>query len=57
MTHRPLVGRTHREPIAIVGIGCRFPGAADSLAFDELLLNGVNAIGEIPRDRFDLDSL
>src|SRR4051794_29544112 len=38
--------------IAIIGIGCRFPGHADSPgAFWELLRNGVDAITEIPADR------
>ena len=41
------------EPIAIVGIGCRFPGGAGARAFWELLRDGVDAIGEIPPDRFD----
>ncbi len=48
--------RTPPEPIAIIGIGCRFPGGADSpQTFWRLLLDGVDAITEIPRDRFDLD--
>jgi len=41
------------EPVAIVGIGCRFPGANDPAAFWELLRNGVDAISEVPTDRFD----
>ena len=44
-----------REPIAIVGIGCRFPGAHGPRAFWELLRGGVDAIGEIPASRFDAD--
>src|SRR5215510_3238351 len=44
------------EPIAIIGIGCRFPGAHGPSAFWELLCNGVDAITEIPRDRFDIDA-
>jgi acyl transferase domain-containing protein/acyl-CoA synthetase (AMP-forming)/AMP-acid ligase II/NADPH:quinone reductase-like Zn-dependent oxidoreductase/NAD(P)-dependent dehydrogenase (short-subunit alcohol dehydrogenase family)/acyl carrier protein len=45
------------EPIAIVGIGCRFPGSANSAdALWELLLAGVDAITEIPRDRWDVDA-
>ncbi len=33
------------EPIALIGIGCRFPGGAnDPTAFFELLRNGVDAI-------------
>ena len=41
------------EPIAIVGIGCRFPGAADTAAFWQLVKHGVDAIAETPADRFD----
>src|SRR6185295_17346897 len=44
-----------REPIAIIGIGCRFPGDADSPeAFWNVIKNGVNAITEIPSDRWDM---
>ncbi|MCV7314710.1 SDR family NAD(P)-dependent oxidoreductase [Mycolicibacillus parakoreensis] len=43
------------EPIAIVAVSCRFPGAADPEAFWELLAAGGNAIREIPEDRFDID--
>ena len=49
-------GPTPPEPVAIVGIGCRFPGGADSpRTFWRLLLDGVDTITEIPRDRFDLE--
>ena len=41
------------EPIAIIGIGCRFPGANDPTAFWQLLRDGVDAIREVPADRFD----
>ncbi|OBJ72584.1 type I polyketide synthase [Mycobacterium sp. 1274756.6] len=43
------------EPIAIIAVSCRFPGAADPEAFWELLAAGGNAIREIPEDRFDID--
>jgi acyl transferase domain-containing protein/acyl carrier protein len=39
------------EPIAIVGMSCRFPGAPDPAAFWRLLRDGVDAIGEVPDDR------
>src|SRR4051812_47675601 len=46
----------NRDPIAIVGIGCRFPGGVDSpSAFWQLLRDGVDAVGEIPGERFDVD--
>ena len=44
------------EPIAIIGIGCRFPGANDPESFWRLLHHGVDAITEVPK-RWDIDSL
>lgn len=41
------------EPIAIIGIGCRFPGAHGAEAFWQLLRAGVDAITEVPAERFD----
>lgn len=41
------------EPIALVGVGCRFPGAAGAAAFWKLLIEGADAIGEVPPDRWD----
>ncbi len=46
-----------REPIAIVGIGCRLPGAASPDGLWRLLLDGGDAIGEIPATRFDTSTL
>ncbi|MDT3399504.1 SDR family NAD(P)-dependent oxidoreductase, partial [Streptomyces sp. B1866] len=47
-----------REPIAIVGIGCRFPGGADGPAsFWRLLTEGRDAVGEVPADRWDADAV
>jgi acyl transferase domain-containing protein/ubiquinone/menaquinone biosynthesis C-methylase UbiE len=47
-----------QDPIAVVGMACRFPGGAnDPAAFWRLLRDGVDAIGEVPRDRWDVDAL
>lgn len=43
-----------RAPVAIVGIGCRFPGGVSGPdSFWRLLLDSVDAIAEIPPDRMD----
>lgn len=44
-----------REAIAIVGMACRFPGAKSLRAFWLLLREGVDAISEVPSDRWDID--
>src|SRR3984957_5526596 len=44
------------EPIAIVGMGCRFPGGANSPeTFWDLLRNGVDAIREVPAERWKVE--
>ncbi len=48
------IERARVEPIAVVGMACRFPGgAATPAAFRELLLAGVDAVREVPRERWD----
>ncbi|AKT41248.1 type I polyketide synthase [Chondromyces crocatus] len=49
------VQSAEKEPVAIVGIACRFPGAPSPEAFWRLLRDGVDAITETPRDRWDAD--
>lgn len=46
-----------RDPIAVVGIGCRLPGAASVREFWNLLIEQREAIREVPPDRFDLAAL
>ncbi|GMV92676.1 MAG: hypothetical protein AMXMBFR82_24540 [Candidatus Hydrogenedentota bacterium] len=44
------------EPVAIVGIGCRFPGADGPGEFWSLLTNGADAVADVPADRWDNDA-
>ena len=45
-----------REPIAVVGMACRFPGGAnDPKSFWKLLSQGVDLHSKVPRDRWCAD--
>jgi len=44
------------EPIAIIGLSCRFPGANNPDEFWELLQTGQEAIREVPGDRWDINT-
>jgi len=44
------------EPIAIIGMSCRVPGANTPEAYWELLRDGVDAISETPADRWNTDA-
>ncbi|SDT82754.1 Acyl transferase domain-containing protein [Streptomyces sp. TLI_053] len=49
--------RARTEPIAIVGVGCRFPGGVtDPDSYWELLTAGTDTIGAIPADRWDVEA-
>ncbi|MCC6156036.1 MAG: SDR family NAD(P)-dependent oxidoreductase, partial [Candidatus Hydrogenedentes bacterium] len=43
------------EPIAIIGMSIRAPGAASVSEFWKMLLNGTDAISPVPSDRWDAD--
>lgn len=47
-----VIGTLQADPIAIVGLSCRVPGAASAGAFWELVAAGGEAITEIPADRW-----
>jgi Beta-ketoacyl synthase, N-terminal domain len=51
------VESARREPIAIVGMGCRFPGAATPDEYWAVLRDGVDAITETPIERWDAEAL
>jgi acyl transferase domain-containing protein len=43
------------DPVAIIGIGCRYPGGATGPeAFWALLRDGIEAVGEVPADRWSV---
>ena len=45
------------EPIAMIGMACRFPGGVSNPdEFWSLLKGGVDAISEVPQDRWDMDA-
>ena len=45
------------EPMAIIGIGCRFPGGVNGPGmFWSALKNGLDAITEVPASRFDINA-
>src|SRR5690348_13848296 len=45
-----------QDSIAVIGIGCRFPGASDGPeAFWKMLRGAVDAISEVPPDRWEVD--
>ncbi|NJP19808.1 MAG: hypothetical protein HC763_13365 [Hydrococcus sp. CRU_1_1] len=45
--------RLKHEPIAVIGMGCRFPDRVNSpQEYWQLLEKGIDAISEAPSDRF-----
>jgi polyketide synthase 12 len=59
----PAPGAPSRErdrtsgPIAIIGMGCRLPGAPSPPAFWTMLCEGVDAVREVPPGRWDPEEL
>jgi myxalamid-type polyketide synthase MxaE and MxaD len=51
----PADKKTAPMAVAIVGIGCRFPGAEGPDAFFEMLLEKTDGIREVPKERWALE--
>lgn len=47
--------RVNEEPIAVIGVGCRLPGAGGPDAFWDMLENGREGIREVPAARWPID--
>jgi acyl transferase domain-containing protein/NADPH:quinone reductase-like Zn-dependent oxidoreductase/SAM-dependent methyltransferase/acyl carrier protein len=46
----------HKDRIAIIGIGCRFPGGVnDAESFWKLLVEGRDAVTDVPADRWNVE--
>ena len=46
------------EPLAVVGMGMRFPGGVrDAATFEQLLWSGADAVTQIPAERWSLEAL
>ena len=45
-----------KDEIAVVGVGCRFPGADNLSEYWSLLMNGENHVKEIPKERWNVDA-
>lgn len=56
-TVRPTPARPADEPIAIVGLACRLPGADSPAAVWDLVARGGDAIAPVPADQWDADTL
>ncbi len=53
--NQQLAGRS-RQPVAVVGLACRFPGGADTPArFWQNLLDGADGTSDVPAERWDMD--
>ncbi len=46
-----------REPVAVIGLACRFPGSSDASGFWSNLLAGVDGVGPLRDGRWDVDRL
>lgn len=43
------------EPIAVIGMACRFPGASNTEEYWNILKNGIDCISEVPKSRWNIN--
>jgi len=55
--HTRKLNQGQHEPVAVIGMGCRFPGAQGLPAFWKLLCEARDAITEVPPGRFEVSSV
>ena len=51
------IEQARTEPVAIVGMACRFPGASNLAAYWQMLCEGRSGIADVPPERWDIDAL
>lgn len=57
-TQRDALLKEKTEPIALIGMACRYPGNANTPeAFYQMLVNGTDTITSVPPERWPLDSV
>lgn len=47
--------RKKNEPVAVIGMACRFPKANNVNEYWQMLINKVDGISEVPKNRWDID--
>ncbi len=52
----PSTNRRRTDPVAVIGLGCRFPGADGPGEFWDLLRGGRDAVGTAPPGRWNADA-
>ncbi|MCQ4079761.1 acyltransferase domain-containing protein [Streptomyces sp. RB6PN25] len=55
--HTKHSGENGSFPIAIIGMGCRFPGADGPGSFWNLLRENIDAVSPVPPDRYDVSAV
>lgn len=55
-SERDALLRARTEPVAVIGVACRFGGASTPEAFFQMLAEGVDAVGEVPAERWTIDA-